>query len=374
MILNTLNSEDVFSEAIKFIENPPQGIFLPEWKAFSEMIGGMREKEFTIFCGATGAGKTQWLANLATQLAGQNQKTFIASVETGSTDFAVRILSVAAGFDFNTGSKPTHPALRSLSDKLGTDGASFKENLIFSKHENRVEVSEMIETLQYMHDVRGVSFAILDNINFFLKPTSANNAMIEMDSAIHEFVMLAKQVPIHIVLVMHPRKTEFGKVKSEFDIKGSSTAVQEATNVLLMNRMDENEPGFKNTVREFVFVKIRKRGFNVGRKFYMEYVQGKYLEGNSGMPKADALTSDFCLYCEFRNPHKLIRRSQIDKLFPNLENPDRFKKVYDDFVIEHSKRKVRKMHLEKDDMGWFKLCAVCFKKKIELDKLDLADI
>jgi hypothetical protein len=110
-----------------------------------------------------------------------------------------------------------------------------------------------------------------------------------MDEAVHTFVMLAKKIPIHIFLVMHPRKTEGGKILSEMDIKGSSTSVQEASNILLLNRPSENEidylssghenmKGINKLTRELVFKKIRKRGFYVNETFYMRYEGGKYVE------------------------------------------------------------------------------------------------
>lgn len=280
-MITVLNGEDVISKSIEYIQAPPTGIFLSQWKKISEMIGGFRMNEFTIFCGATGAGKTQWLSGLVSQLIRDDVKCFVAPVETGSVDFGVRILSAMAEHDYNTGAKVSIPAARRLLEVLGENYTKIKENIFFSSYDNRVSAEEMIQTLHYMHDEKGVTVAVLDNLNFFLKPTSANNALLEMDEAVHSFVMLAKKVPIHIILVMHPRKTENKKITSEFDIKGSSTAVQEASNVLLMNRLDEKEieAGLGTPLtREFCFVKIRKRGFNVGKKFYMDYRGASYAE------------------------------------------------------------------------------------------------
>lgn len=274
-MIGTIKGINVFSDAIKEIINPPRGIMLNDWSKFNELLGGLRPKEFTIFCGATGAGKTQWLATVAAQLIKQNEKVFVAPVETGYIDFSIRILSVLNKRDLNTGAafskKDYSPAIDSYFQHLN-------DNVIFSTHDNRIEILEMIQTLKYMSD-QGVKVAVLDNLNFFLKPTGQNNLVMEYDEAVHSFVMLAKEIPIHIILVMHPKKNE-GKLKSEFDIKGSSTAVQEAQNVLLMNRLDENEiPALGNKyTREFIFKKIRRRGYNVNEKFYMQYVGGAYVE------------------------------------------------------------------------------------------------
>lgn len=281
MLINTVTSNETLSKALTQIQQPERGIIAQGWPVFTDLIGGFREKEFTIFCGATGSGKTQWLANLAAKMVLENTKCFIGSIETGSVDFMIRVLSVLIGSDLNTGKQVNTNQSKAILKVMDTHQKKIEENLIFSTHENRVDVQEMVQTLHYACDMQGVKIAILDNLNFFLKPVGSNNAIVEMDEAIHSFVMLAKKIPIHILLVMHPRKTDGGKLRSEFDIKGSSTAVQEASNVLLMNRLDEND--LKDTslnpfMREFVFSKIRKRGFNVGRKIHMKYEGGRYVE------------------------------------------------------------------------------------------------
>jgi KaiC/GvpD/RAD55 family RecA-like ATPase len=282
-IPRTKNGLEVFNDAMMQIMNPPEGIKPSGWDTFSEFTGGLRMHELSIFCANTGTGKTQWLSNLATKLFLQGEKIFIASVETGATDFAARMLSNIVGRDLNTGEKHDGNIFRNKVTPKMMD--SLRDNVYFSSHDNRVDVNEMVTTLKMMSELRGVKFAILDNLNFFLKVTRASDVNIAYDEAIHEFVIMSKQLPIHTFLVMHPKKTT-GKIESEFDIKGSSTAVQEANNVLLMNRLSEDDlksltnhggpiPPF---AREFVFRKIRKRGFYVGKKFYMNYDGSGYNE------------------------------------------------------------------------------------------------
>lgn len=279
-MLNTRKGDIVLSESVEAILNPTPGIELPEWKKFNEFTGGLRPKEFTIFCGSTGAGKTQWLAAIALQLVKLGVNIFVAPVETGDVDFVTRMISIASGKDLNTGekfeTKDFYHGLKSTSDLIG-------KHLTLSTHNDRVDINEMIQTLKFMQEVEGVKVAILDNLNFFMKPVRGSDQVLEYDRVIHDFVMLAKEIPIHIILVMHPKKPEGSKdskIYSEYDIKGSSTAVQEASNVLLMNRPSEQEieNGTNPYEREFVFRKLRKRGFNVGRKFYMEYRAGGYFE------------------------------------------------------------------------------------------------
>jgi hypothetical protein len=231
------------------------------------------------------SGKTQFLANLAVHLTKQGVKCLVAPVETGHTDFARRMLSVVAKRDLNTGEAFPQSA---FMNALRTN-QEIMSNVFFSTYDNRVDINEMVQSLSFMADKKGVKVAVLDNLNFFMKPTRSSETILEMDEAVHTFVMLAKKIPIHIFLVMHPRKTEGGKILSEFDIKGSSTAVQEASNILLMNKPTEDEidylangmenlKGINKFCREFVFKKIRKRGFYVNETFYMRYDAGAYIE------------------------------------------------------------------------------------------------
>lgn len=277
-MINTKKGIAVFNEATNMIMSPPKGVRLEQWPEFTNLIGGLRPNELTIFCGATGAGKTQWLSNIACQLVVQGEKVFVAPVETGYVDFAVRMLSILNKKDLNTGDA-FHP--REITPAIEEHFEKLNDNVIFSTHDNRVDVLEMVQTLKYMADVEKVKVAVLDNLNFFMKPAGANNIILEYDEAIHQFVMLAKEVPLHIFLVMHPKKSESGKLKSEFDIKGSSTAVQEASNVLLFNRLDEDEVGTaigNAFTRELVFKKLRKRGFNINKKLHMHFRGAGYVE------------------------------------------------------------------------------------------------
>ena len=132
--------------------------------------------------------------------------------------------------------------------------------------------------------LHGSKIAIIDNLNFFLEVTSQQNAVIEMDRVIHELIIFCKQVPIHVIMVMHPKKTDGGRVESEFDIKGSSTAVQEAHNVLLWNRphpdlikMGRASEGD----RELKLAKMRRRGRYVHRRLIIKAKNGvQYYEGD----------------------------------------------------------------------------------------------
>lgn len=271
-MIETKKFPDVWYESITDLLKPPSGLRLPWWPKITESMGGLRPHELTLLCAPTGTGKTQILANLVAQLLFQNIPMFVAPVETGRVDFIKRIISTLENKDYNDGSQITVSEAKRISDKF--EPFMKDKELYIATCEERVDVEEMIETLTFMHAVHKVKVAILDNLNFFLKVTSTTMEKAEMDEAIHRFVVLCKQIPMHVILVVHPRKTINSRVESEFDIKGSSTAVQEAANVILFNRPTPEQIkdfGIRPTDRELIFKKIRKRGSNVNKPIFLAF-------------------------------------------------------------------------------------------------------
>lgn len=278
MTLPIAKTIEVLDLAAVEIINPPLGAHISGWNNFNRMTGGLRPREFSIFCGPTGAGKSLWLANLTAKLIEQDQKVFVAPIEIGEVDFTKMVLSVLAGHDFISG----EPADQETRDKLHWALKKYHEkiirNLVVTTYSSRVDIDEFIDLMKFVQDTHQANIMIVDNLNFMLKPARGGDQTLEMDETVHKFVQSVKITPMHIFLVMHPRKTVDGKIVSEFDIKGSSTAVQEATNILLMNRLtrDEQEAyGLTGYDREFVFKKLRKRGKFVNQNFYMRNEDGK---------------------------------------------------------------------------------------------------
>lgn len=153
-----------------------------------------------------------------------------------------------------------------------------EKNLVLTNYSSRVDIDEFVTLMKFVNSTHKANVVITDNLNFMLKPSRSGDQTLEMDETVHKFVQCVKVIPMHIILVMHPRKTDGGKILSEFDIKGSSTAVQEATNILLMNRLTEEDYNNTNLMeydRQFVFKKLRKRGKYVNQFFYMRNEDGK---------------------------------------------------------------------------------------------------
>lgn len=276
------SSLEVYSMAAKEILVPYPSVPLTCFPKFSRLVGGFRPREFSILCGATGVGKTTLAANWSKSLVLQNIPHFVASVETGHTDFVKRVMSAIAGEDWNTGDPVSIEKVKAFHTE---HGAHMQQGALqLSLYENRFSVEQLMNDIAWMVHNRGVKIAMIDNLNFFLEVRRAADQVVEMDRVVHELIIFCKNVDVHVVMVMHPKKTEHGRVESEFDIKGSSTAVQEAHNVLLFNRpaQDLLDQGFANKFdREIKIAKMRRRGRAVGSRIVMRGIAGvQYAEGD----------------------------------------------------------------------------------------------
>jgi twinkle protein len=260
---------------------PAPSIRLNGFPKLMTMTGGFRPREFSILCGATGTGKTTLCANISRDLIQSQVSHFVASVETGHLDFVRRVMSAAAGKDWNTGDRvPLEDLKRFQVEK----GHLFQgETLQLSLYDNRFSVTTLMSDIAWMVKHKAIKLALIDNLSFFTDVTSAANQVIEMDRVIHELIIFCKRVDVHVVMVMHPKKVEGGRIESENDIKGSSTANQEAHNIFLWNRPHPDL--IKNGIaqegdRELLIAKMRRMGKYVRRRLIMKALNGvSYQEG-----------------------------------------------------------------------------------------------
>jgi len=274
-------AKEFVQRAYDSLLKPPESVCVPSWKGFAELVGGLRPYEYTLFCGPTGAGKSAWLASLVEQCATAGTKCFTASVENGPVDFVRRMISSRAGENWNEG--------QVIEQKLVTEfrakNADFENIPVhITTYDDRVKNKEMMQQVKKAVHEEGCELVVLDNLNFFLEVTNHQQSVIELDRVTHEWIILCKELPAHVIMVCHPRKTEHGRVESEFDIKGSSTSVQEAHNVLLFNRISRDlkdkypEFNWKN-YRELKIAKCRRIGRGVGKRIYFFSKDGgRYIE------------------------------------------------------------------------------------------------
>lgn len=277
------SAADALGQSFEDMLKPPPSVKMSEFEKFSYLTGGFRPKEFTILCGATGTGKTTLLANWSNALISEKVPHFVASVETGRHDFVRRIISARVGEDWNTGDPIAIDRIKKLFGEREIERIK-NAPMYLSLYENRFSVEQLISDIKFMVETKGVKVAMIDNLNFFMEVTRAADQNIEMDRVIHDLIIFCKQTDVHIIMVMHPKKTENVRVESEFDVKGSSGSVQEAQNVILWNRPGDDlisNGQATPTDRELKIAKMRRRGLAVGSRIVFQGLNGvTYREGD----------------------------------------------------------------------------------------------
>lgn len=274
---NTLTLPEAFDRAST--RKAQAGQIIPGWDYFNGSTRGLRNHEFTILCGPTGAGKTTLLANLYMSFVSMRVPTFAAPVEVGPEDFLQKCASIIS----NRATVDDDEAWKDVRRKYF--GTFFGNPMhVISNYDSRVPHTQLMCDLLRCYETKGTRIALIDNLNFMMEADDGRNAIAKMDKVIHEWIQFVKKLPLHVVMVMHPRKNESGRVESEFDIKGSSTAIQEAQNVLLFNKLkaDSDAPMGKEAryCREIKIAKCRKNGRATGTKiiFSLDAISEKYTE------------------------------------------------------------------------------------------------
>jgi replicative DNA helicase len=266
-----MDAPEAFKAAFSRATSSNRGAYSIEgFKALSRATGGLRPNGFSILCGPTGAGKTTLLANLWMQFRVMGLPTFTAPVENGKEDFIEMLCSIASGKSRLQLGAAEWQGIKEVNAPALFDDRRFT----FSNHESRLSHLDLLTDIYHSYKTKGTKIALCDNWQFMQDFSDEKNAMAKSDKALHEMVTFSKQVPVHIFMVMHPKKTEDERVNSIFDIKGSSTSMQEAHNIWLFNRLKNDKdvpdsPLFSLTpefCREITVGKARYNGRSTGSR------------------------------------------------------------------------------------------------------------
>lgn len=261
-----MDAPEAFRSAFKRGTTKAEGYRIPGFDKLSAATGGLRPNGFSILCGPTGAGKTTLLANLWVNFTSMRLPTFVAPVENGKEDFVDMCVSIVARKSRLGMSAADWAEVR---DKHAPTFFADRQNT-FSNHESRLSHLDLLTDIYHSHQTKGTKIALCDNWQFMLDVKSGRDVNFESDKALHECVVFTKHVPVHIFMVMHPKKTEDERVSSIFDIKGSSNSVQEAHNIWLFNRLKKSDDAPPMTqsdfCREITVGKARYNGRSVGSK------------------------------------------------------------------------------------------------------------
>lgn len=203
-------------------------------------------KQWSIFSGFTGTGKTTYLRQLVCHLLKLGKLVFAATLESDPEDYMVEVAATAAGSEL--------PSEKQLQGFLDAYGEKLK---IWGKADNNVSHKQLLATICDLAD-QGVQYAIIDSL-MCLDIDAADIEAQRKFAGLLTATCIAKN--IHIILVAHPKKKMTADQEPDTDaVAGSSNLGNLAWNVFFIRRGPANPGQDSVSAMKLMILKQRKRG------------------------------------------------------------------------------------------------------------------
>ena len=239
-----IDVEEESEENVKYIKST--------FHFLDENIGGFAPGEVSVWSGVNGSGKSNFLLQECLEFANQGIKTMLFSGEMRDSTIKDMACKMCVGKE---GLKQ-YQNFWVIKDKHIADLASawLSKYMLLYKNEYTTEAGEMIQAIRYAVS-KGCKVIILDNL-MTLDLRSLDKDKYEAQSLFAKMLAsLAKELNVHIHIVMHPRKVT-GFLRKE-DISGSADLTNAVDNVFIVHRVNQD---FKNRLQEFDKMAVNEFG------------------------------------------------------------------------------------------------------------------
>lgn len=198
------------------------------------MLGGIRP-ELTIVSGETGTGKTTFTTWLLYEQACRGVGVAVTSFEQQPIGTVQKLLRMRVGQDF------TKVSLEERTQAMQEIG---NLPLYILDHYGQIEIEKIMETMRYAKRRLAVRMFLVDHLGFLIKPNPKTERT-DIENAIRDLAIFAKNEGISIFLIVHPSNSQkesfgrFARVSME-NLKGASALRQDADNVLIVTAEPPN--------------------------------------------------------------------------------------------------------------------------------------
>ncbi len=230
----------------------PEGYPTP-WEDLTNIIGGIRLHEITVFIGGTGDGKSTFSTALGYGLAAeQNVPVLFAPFELTPRDTLGMLVSLRSGsgiYGPDGISERRYDTVVEEVDRLPISIIHYRDPKT-GEDITSLPIEEFLRDVEYMVRAHGVRLVIFDHLHDFLGEDNPRKESEKAKHAMKQMLLFVKRVPVHLWVVVHPKtlypdsRGRRNKVSMN-DVRGGFMLTQKAHNGISINRLtnEDSHPG-----------------------------------------------------------------------------------------------------------------------------------
>ncbi len=220
---------------------------------FNAIVGGVRLSELTVVTGHTGAGKSTFAYNLAAwcEHSGFNVMIFpfenrLPSVirkliEIYSKDSIYKFDPILSKYTLKKDEQWIDSQLKTLNQKN-----IYFLNKSFNSKNGYYDLNRIGDIIEFANKFYNVNVFVIDHLHYFLKISGSRNPVLVIDETIRQLKIWTEKFNIHIVLLVHPHKTQDDRTGKPAKLgimssKGASSISQESDNFWIISKPVKKE-------------------------------------------------------------------------------------------------------------------------------------
>lgn len=219
---------------------------------FNRIFGGIRMGEMTSWTGHTGHGKTTAALNLCSWVLDAGVPCMILSFENRPASVVEKLVQVRSREATRYHDEATGKVRMCKGREWMAEQVDALDELPLYFLNTRLDdrgyfdVKALATVVEYGVKFYDIRFFVIDHLHYLLRVKDPSHAVHYIDSAVRDIKQLTNRLGIHILLVVHPSKTEDSRtgklVKLGINcVKGSSSIPQESDNFVVIRRPQDGQ-------------------------------------------------------------------------------------------------------------------------------------
>lgn len=198
------------------------------WDNMTNVVGKLIPGRVVELCGAPGQGKTTASIQVAVNLAGyENIPSLVCCLEMTPADLTKFVIQQIATVEEEDIRPDT---VEHYLDECGN------WPLFFQFHDEFVTIDAVLETLTEAYKRFGIKFCVVDNLHLLAR--AADDELREQGRISRQLKLWAVRYNVAVILIVHPRKGQEGRLETLGDIRGNAAVAADADTALTMWRQN----------------------------------------------------------------------------------------------------------------------------------------